>query len=121
MIQFLPQNDGNLVAIQFSGKLTHEEFETLEPMLDDQIDKDGGEICLLLDLREFDGYEDLHAMWEHFSVVRKHHGEVKRIALLGNKEWERRFAELAVRFVYADVGYFEDDDLAGAIEFLQRA
>jgi hypothetical protein len=121
MIQFLPQNDGNLVAIKLSGTVTHEEFEALEPMLDDQIDRDGGSIALLLDLLEFEGYEDLHALWEHFTIVRKHNDEVKRIAVLGNREWERRFAELAVRLVVADVGYYGAGEQEQAIEFLQRA
>jgi hypothetical protein len=121
MIQFLPQNDGNLVAIKLTGTVTHEEFEALEPMLDDQIDRDGGEIVLLLDLLDFDGYEDLHAAWEHFTMVRRHNDEVRRVAVLGNQEWERRFAELAVRFLVADVGYYGSGEEEQAIAFLQRS
>lgn len=121
MIQFLPQNDGNLVAIKLTGTVTHEEFEALEPMLDEQIDQDGGEIALLLDLLEFEGHEDLHALWEHFTLVRRHHEAVQRIAVLGSEDWEQRFAELAVRLGVADVGYYRGGEELQAIEFLQRS
>ncbi|MFT7670601.1 MAG: hypothetical protein ACI8X5_003311 [Planctomycetota bacterium] len=118
MIEFLPQNDGNLVAINFHGKITHEEFGALEPMIEAQIEKDGGEIRLLLDLMDFDGYEDLHALWEHFVIVKNHHQAVKRIAILGHADWERRVAELASRFSIADVGFYADGDVAAALDWL---
>lgn len=118
MIEFLPQNDGNLVALNFDGKITHEELEALEPMIDAQIEKDGGEIRLLLDLVDFEGYEDLHAMWEHFIIVKNHHSAVKRIAILGDEEWERRVAQLAARFSLADVGFYEPGETAAALEWL---
>jgi len=120
MIEFLPQNDGNLVALNFDGKISHEEFEALEPMIDAQIEKDGGEICLLLDLTDFEGYEDLHALWEHFVIVKNHHKHVKRVAIIGEEDWERRFAKLAAQFTLADVGYYAPAKMAEAIEWLSR-
>jgi hypothetical protein len=121
MIEFLPQNDGNLVALNLQGKITHEEFEALTPMIDSQIEKDGGEIRLLLDLVEFEGYEDLHALWEHFVLVKNHHKFVKRVAVLGSAEWEKRFAQLAGQFALADVGYYEAGEMEDAIGWLCQA
>jgi SpoIIAA-like len=118
MIEFLPQNDGNLVAIRFIGKLEHEDFEQLTPILDAQIEKDGGTIRLLLDLGEFDGWEDLHAMWDHFVLVKNHHKAVERIAIIGDEEWERRLAEYVVRFAVAEVGYYTTDRTEAAINWL---
>ena len=118
MIEFLPQNDGNLVALRFIGKLGHEDFEALTPILDEQIEKDGGTIRLLLDLGEFEGWEDLHAMWEHFVLVKNHHSQVERIAVLGDEDWERRLAELADRFGVAEVGYYTLDRTEAAIVWL---
>ena len=118
MIDFHPQNDGNLVALKFSGKISHEEFEALTPMLDAQIEKDGGKIRLLLDFVDFEGWEDLHALWDHFVLVKDHHKFVERIAVLGDEEWTRRFAELAVRFDLAEVGYYEEPNLAKAVAWL---
>jgi len=118
MIEFLPQNDGKLVALNFDGKISHEEFEALAPMIDAQIEKDGGEICLLLDLVDFEGYEDLHALWEHFVIVKNHHKSVRRIAIVGDEEWERRFAQLANQFSLAEVGYYASGEMAAAVNWL---
>ncbi|MCB9914736.1 MAG: STAS/SEC14 domain-containing protein [Planctomycetes bacterium] len=118
MIEFLPQNEGNLVALRFIGKLEHEDFDALTPILDAQIEKDGGKIRLLLDLSEFDGWEDLHALWNHFVLVKNHHKHVERIAVLGDEAWERKLAELADRFALAEVGYYTADRSAAAIEWL---
>ena len=118
MIDFLPQNDGQLVALKFSGKVSHEEIEGLTPMLDVQIEKDGGAIRLLLDLVDFEGWEDLHAVWDHFILVKDHHKFVERIAILGDEDWERRFAEFAVRFALADVGYYEPGGREAAVAWL---
>lgn len=120
MIEFLPQNDGNLVALRFVGKLAHEDFEALSPLLDEQIEKDGGRIRLLLDLGAFDGWEDLHALWEHFVLVKDQHSRVERIAVLGDADWERRLAELADRFALAEVGFYTPDRTQAAIEWLAR-
>ncbi len=118
MIEFLPQNDGNLVAIRFVGKLEHEEFEQLSPILEKQIERDGGTIRLLLDLSEFEGWEDLHAIWEHFILVKTHHASVERIAVIGHADWERRLAEFADRFAVAEVGYYTPDRSEAAILWL---
>ena len=120
MIEFLPQNEGHLVAVSFKGKVTHEEIEALTPMIDAQIDREGGSICLLLDLLEFEGWEDLHAVWDHFILVKNHHKFVTRIAILGHEDWERRFAEYAVRFTFAEVGYYEKGGRETAIAWLTR-
>ena len=117
MIQFLPQNDGQLVAVKFTGRVTHVEIEGLTPMIDAQIEKEG-KIQLLLDLLDFDGWEDLHAVWDHFILVKNHREYVERIALLGNEDWERRFAELAGRFSIAEVGYYGADEREAALEWL---
>jgi hypothetical protein len=118
MIEFLPQNDGNLVAIRFVGKLEHEDFEALTPILDEQIEKDGGKIRLLLDMDEFEGWENLQAMWDHFVLVRSHNKSVERIAVIGHEEWERRLAEMLVRFAVAEVGYYTPDRTQAAILWL---
>ena len=109
MIEFLPQNDGQLIALKFSESVSRVEIETLEPMLDAQIEKSGESILLLVDLLDFDGWDDLQAIWEHFLLVKHHHKHVIRVAVLGDQEWERRFAELAARFGQASVGYYGAD------------
>lgn len=118
MIELLPQNDGNLVAIRFIGKVLHEDFENLTPVLDAQIASDGGSIRLLLDLSAFEGWEDLHAIWNHFILVKNHHKQVERIAIVGDENWERRLAEYVVRFAVAEVGYYTPDRIEAACEWL---
>ncbi len=121
MIEFLPQNDGHLIALKFSERVEQTEIEALEPMLDAQIEKTGAPIQLLIDLLDFEGWGDLHAVWEHFLLVKHHHKQVSRIAVLGDQVWERRFAELAARFGQASVGYYDGGGREEAIKWLMRS
>jgi hypothetical protein len=121
MIEFLPQNDGNLIALKFVERVEQSEIEALEPMLEVQIEKSGTPILLLIDLLEFEGWGDLHAVWEHFLLVKHHHKHVSRIAVLGDQVWERRFAELAARFGQASVGYYDEEGREEALKWLMRS
>ena len=120
MIEFLPQNEGHLVALRFHGKLEHEDFEQLAPLLDEQIDVEGGSIRLLIDLEDFEGYEDLHALWDHFLLVKDHHKAVERIAVVGDEDWERLLVEYVGRFTNAEVGYYAAKRHDAALEWLAR-
>ena len=120
MIEILPESDGPLIALALSGKLTHEDFEPVTPELDERIAAAGGTIRLLLDLRAFEGWDDLRAMWDHFRLVKDHHRAVERIALVGDAAWERRLAELADRFALAEVGVYASDRFDEALAWLRR-
>ncbi len=73
---------------------------------------------LLLDLREFDGWQGLDALGAHFRLVRDHHGLVERVAIVGDKAWQAMAQRIGRQFIDAPVHYFPADEFEGAKAWL---
>jgi len=94
------------------GKLTHKDYEVLTPMLDNAVKAvEHPKIQALVDVSELDGWE-LRAAWDDFKLGVKHGREFSRIALVGNKPWEKAAAKVADWFIGGEARYFEDADEA---------
>ncbi|MGV6850230.1 MAG: STAS/SEC14 domain-containing protein [Marinibacterium sp.] len=74
---------------------------------------------LLLDLREFDGWQGLGGVTEHLKLVRDHAPLLDRVAVLGDAGWQKMAAELGRRILGKDARYFDGDDLEAAIAWLK--
>lgn len=108
---------GPSLMVQLLGKIDPEAIERAEEGLEAHIrERDG--FRLLLDLREFDGWQGLSALSSHFSLVREHAPLAERVAVIGDKGWQRAARGLAARFLNARTAYFEADDEAGAKAWL---
>lgn len=96
------------LKIKIVGKLKHADYEVMVPMLEDAIkDVREPEIRTLVDVTEFEGWE-LRAAWDDLKLGVKHNREFKKIALLGNKNWEKVAATVSNWFISGESKYFED-------------
>lgn len=73
---------------------------------------------LVLDLREFDGWSGLSALGDHFSLVREHYRVPERIAIVGNKTWQKMAGIIMAKFVNAQTRFFDSDDYDGAVAWI---
>jgi len=104
---------GDLLHVQLMGKLDSGDYAQAEETLDAFIrDHDG--LKLLLDLRQFDGWQGLSAIADHFSLVRDHYRIPSKVAVVGNADWQKLAEKILSRFLDAETRYFEDDDFAAA-------
>ena len=110
-------DDDVYVELRAIGRLTHRDYEVLVPMLDEAI-KEVPEphIRILVDAREFEGWEP-RAAWDDFRLGLKHRKEFSKIAILGNKPWEKYVTTVARWFTSGDARYFEEMD--EAIEWIR--
>ena len=106
-------NDGHL-KVALLGKLEASAYAGVEETIDQYLAGKSG-IRLLVDLREFDGWQGLDALGEHFSLVRDHSRLPERVAVVGNKAWKRLAEKVFSRFFNAEVRFFEAAE-AGAAE-----
>jgi len=99
------------------GKLTHEDYEVVIPMIDSALEGvKEPKIKMLVDVTQLEGWE-LRAAWDDFKIGLKHGNQFERIAMLGNKPWQEWAVKVAGWFTSAKVEYFEDE--ADAITWLQ--
>jgi len=112
----IKEHDGNFVWLRATGKLHDEDYRQIIPQIEQAIDTNGT-VCVLLELDDFRGW-DTHAAWDDFRFVMKHHRDIERIAIVGDKRWEKLLARLARPFVEAEQQYFDRRQLAEAQSWL---
>ena len=99
----------NLVV---QGKLTHKDYQIIAPMIDSAVSGvEYAEIDALIDARNFQGFE-ARAAWDDFKIGIKHGKKFKKIALLGNKEWQEAAVKVADWFMPSEFQFFQDVEMA---------
>jgi hypothetical protein len=100
------------LALKATGKLTHDDYETISPMIDSALaEVKQPKVKALIDGTELEGWE-LRAAWDDFKIGLKHGNEFEKIAIYGNKNWQEIAAKVGRWFVSGEVKYFENYDEA---------
>jgi len=107
-----------LLAVTLLGKLEPSAYAGVSDEIDGFM-APHDDVRLLLDLREFDGWQGLHALGEHLTLVRDHRHIPKRVALVGHAAWQKLAVRVVARFVNAE-GRFFDRDVDAAKAWLTR-
>lgn len=110
MLQFIPVTEGNTIAIRASGKLTHEDYQDFLPQLEAEIQRQG-QVSVLFELDNFSGWT-LDAAKDDFKFGLQSREALERIAIVGDKSWERWMTLMMKPFVPSDkVAYFQRSSL----------
>ena len=81
------------------------------------IEKHGG-LRLLLDLREFDGWQSVSALGAHLNIARIHAGTAQRISLVGDRAWQHMAERAANKVLSAETEFFEAKQYGAAKTWL---
>lgn len=107
-------DDSVYLTLSVVGSLTHQDYQTITPMLDNAVAGIAHpQINVLIDAREFTGWE-ARAAWDDFKLGMKHRKEFQRVAIVGNKDWERTLVKIAGWFVHGEARFFEGYDDAAS-------
>jgi len=112
------ESGGKLLAIHVSGTLTKTDYEQLTPEFE-RLVQQHGKIRLLFDMSDFHGWK-AGAAWEDLKLDVKHYAHIERIAMVGDKEWERVMATFWKPFNKATIRYFDHGDAAAARQWLDE-
>ncbi|RRS09378.1 STAS/SEC14 domain-containing protein [Pseudoalteromonas sp. J010] len=100
------------LTLTLSGKLTHEDYITITPIIEEVIKTvKSPQVYALIDAIDFKGWE-LRAMWDDFQIVLSHSHEFKRVAIYGGKKWHRLAALIVNWVISGEVKYFRDKNQA---------
>ncbi|RMG58399.1 MAG: hypothetical protein D6717_02950, partial [Gammaproteobacteria bacterium] len=117
MIEPIPVVEENIYAFRFRGRLTHDDYREFIPLVEDLI-RQHGRISLLLELEDFRGW-DTEAAFDDFRFGTRHEDDFERIAVVGDKAWERWMVALARPFTDAEIRYFDRDHIDEAWAWLK--
>ncbi|PCH85160.1 MAG: STAS/SEC14 domain-containing protein [Piscirickettsiaceae bacterium] len=107
-------NNTFFLSIKATGKLSHDDYKIIVPMLESAINNVAQpEINVLFDGSEFQGWE-LRAAWDDLKLGLKHGREFKKVAIYGNDKWLEITAKVGRWFISGKVKYFNNlDDALG--------
>jgi len=101
-------NGSFLLSLKVIGKLTHEDYEIVVPMLENSISGiSHPDIHVLVDATELEGWE-MRAAWDDLKLGLKHGREFSRVAIVGNKTWEKVASKIGGWFIAGEMRLFED-------------
>lgn len=100
------------LTLKASGKLTHEDYDAITPMIDSALNAvNDPQLKALVDITEWEGWE-LRAAWDDFMLGLKHGNEFVKIAIYGNKNWQDIAAKVGSWFVSGEIKYFDSKEAA---------
>lgn len=118
MIELSSENRGDVIRAQVVGEVAAADWDAAAPILDRAIQQHG-RIKLLLDAREFDGWQNLAAAMGHIDFVKAHHQHVDRVAVITARQWQHWLVALAKHFVSAQLKAFEPQHIEAAQNWLE--
>ena len=104
-IQMQTENDGHLLMVQVSGTLTKADYSAFVPEVDLLIEQHG-KISILLEMHDFHGW-DAGALWADTKFALKHFGDIERLAVVGEKRWQKGMTTFCKPFTKAEIRYFD--------------
>lgn len=102
-------SSGDYIEVELSGKLAKEDYAAFVPVIESAI-RQHGKVCLLVAMRDFHGWT-AGALWEDVKFDWKHYGDIERLAIVGEKEWEAGMAQFCRPFTRATIKYFDISEI----------
>lgn len=109
---------GKVLEVQVSEKLLHADYQLFVPEVE-RLVAQHGKIRVLFEMTQFHGWEPA-AVWDDIKFDVKHFTHIERIAMVGDKKWERGMAAFCHPFTTAKVRYFDARDLEKAREWVEE-
>jgi hypothetical protein len=108
---------GNVMEVHLNGTLTKEDYARFVPDTEELI-REHDKIRLLIMLDDFQGW-NAGGLWEDIKWDVKHFNHIERIAVVGEKKWEKWMTGFCKPFTTAEIRYFETGETAEARAWLK--
>ena len=118
MIETLPTVSPKTIGFKLSGKLHDEDYKSFMPTVESFLAAEG-KARLFVQMEDFHGW-DLHAVWDDTKFAFKHYSDFDRIAMVGDRRWEKWMAQVCRPFTKATVRYFDASQVNEAWAWLRE-
>lgn len=111
------KNDGRILEVQVTGKLSHEDYGHLVPAFE-RLVREHGKLGVLFEMVDFHGWE-AGALWDDIKFDVKHFSDIERLAMVGDSKWEQGMSMFCRPFTTAAIRYFDRSAIAQARTWLE--
>ena len=118
MIEPLSRTKDEVLGFKLSGKLHDADYKQFVPVVEAAVQKHG-KVRMLAQFEDFHGW-DMHALWDDIKFATAHCRDVERIAMVGDKTWEKWMAKFCKPFTMAKIRYFDRADVDAAWGWLEE-
>ena len=118
MIEKFKESSGNVIGYKVSGTIKKEDYKTIVPEVEAVVEGEG-RANLLMDLTDFK-WEALDAWGADMKFGHDYHKKIEKMAIVGDKRWEKWMTKIAEPFYAEDAQYFEAADSEAAWKWLRE-
>lgn len=115
------EEEQHVVRVRPTGRLSRDDFIRLAEEIDPLIEKWGALNGLVIESRDFPGWESLGALVRHVRFVSDHHRRIRRIAVVTDSRLGTIAENIAGHFVAARIKQFDTADLDVALKWAGKA
>jgi hypothetical protein len=115
-VSLIEKDDGKLLEVHVSGKLADEDYQHFVPQFERLVARHG-KIRVLFEMSQFHGWE-ARALWDDIKFDIKHFKDIERLAMVGEKKWQKGMAAFCKPFTTAAIRYFDHDQADAARAWL---
>jgi hypothetical protein len=117
MIETIETGSPEVLGLKLCGRLHDEDYRQFLPSIETRLTAKG-KVRLFVQFEDFHGW-DLHAAWDDLKFNLKHHSDFQRIAMVGDRKWEKWMANFCKPFFKAKVKYFDRSEVDAAWKWLE--
>ena len=110
---------GKVLVLKLMGELRKEHLQEADRLIDDKLDERESP-PILLDLRRYEGAENLSTAWQELKLLTTHGDRVEKIAVVGSLDWQKLATLLVSPFTKATERFYEPDEIQEALEWLRE-
>ena len=115
-VTVIENEGGKALEVHVSGKLTDEDYRRFVPRFERAVARQG-KIRVLFEMNQFHGW-DARALWDDLKFDLKHFRDIERLAMVGEKQWQKWMASFCKPFTTATIRYFDHDGIDAARTWL---
>lgn len=109
---------GKILVVKLLGEIDRAHLDEAEALIEEKLE--GNTAPVLIDLRQYDGAQDLGTAWRQFKLVTTYGDRVEKIAVVGALDWQKLATLLTNPFTKAKERFFEPDAVDEALRWLRE-
>ena len=118
MIETIETGSPKVLGLKLCGKLHDEDYKQFVPNWETILTAQG-KVRAFVEFEDFQGW-DLHAALDDLKFGLKHYSDFERMAMVGDRKWEKWMAGFCKPFTKAKVKYFDKSEVDAAWKWLQE-
>ena len=113
MYEILSRSQDDVLGVHVSGTLSEADYDRLVPFLETRV-REQGPLRVLVLMEDWHGWDSLGALREDAKMDARLNEHARRIAMVGDEDWERWMSKLSKPFAEGQLRYFDAADLDAA-------